>query len=387
MAPADASAPEGVQVAQSQAGFNQWKQQFRAKALRAGISPATFDLAFRNVRYNPDVVRRDRKQSEFTKSLWDYLDSAVSASRINNGRAGWNEWKQSLSAIEARYGVDAKVVVAIWGLESAYGSYTGDFKVIESFATLAYDGRRRKFAEEQLIAALKIVQSGDKHPDRILGSWAGAMGHTQFIPTSFQAYAVDFTGDGTRDIWYPPDALASTANYLAKHGWRKGHPWGLEVVLPAGFDYAQADQSNRQAVSTWNARGVRLTDGQPLPNYGEAAIIAPAGARGPTFAVFHNFRVIKRYNNATSYAIAVGHLGDRIAGGPDFRAKWPRGDQPLSRSEKVELQKRLTARGFSTRGVDGKIGPNTISAIRSYQRSAGLVPDGYASKQLLNRLR
>ncbi len=221
------------------------------------------------------------------------------------------------------------------------------------------------------------------------GSWAGAMGHTQFMPTSYLAYAQDFDGDGKRNIWGedPTDALASTAAYLARHGWKAGQPWGVEVRLPEGFNYGNVDQNIRRPVAVWTRAGVRDVAGKAVPNYGEAALLAPAGARGPVFMVFDNFRVIKRYNNATSYAIGVGHLADRIAGGPTFRASWPRSDRPLSRSEKVEMQERLTARGFSTGGADGLIGPNTINAIRGYQRSLGMVPDGYASHALLRRLR
>ena len=383
----DSTMTDPIVTAQSAAGFDQWKAGFRAKALANGISGNTFDRAFQGVRYNPDVIAKDRRQAEFTKQIWEYLDTAVSSTRIENGQDKAREFKQVLAGIEARYGVDKRVVLAIWGMESAYGGFTGDYNVIESFATLAYDGRRRGFAEEQLIAALKIVQSGDKDPTRMLGSWAGAMGHTQFIPTSFLAYAVDFTGDGTRDIWFPPDALASTANYLRESGWVKGSPWGVEVHLPQGFDWSQADPDNRQSVSVWRNLGVTTASGERLPDHGSAGLFAPAGGRGPVFAVFQNFRVIKRYNNANSYALAVGHLGDRIYGGPGLSTGWPRDDRALSKAEKVELQQLLTAAGFSTGGADGKIGPKTLSAVRNFQRRAGLVPDGYVSLDLLRRLR
>jgi membrane-bound lytic murein transglycosylase B len=378
---------EPVFLAQSSAGFAAWREGFRARARAHGITGATFDRAFEGVSYNPSVIEKDRRQAEFTKQIWEYLDTAVSATRISNGREKAREWQAELAGIEARYGVDARVVLAIWGMESAYGGFTGDYNVIEALATLAYDGRRRGFAEEQLIAALKIVQSGDKDPARMLGSWAGAMGHTQFIPTSFLAYAVDFTGDGTRDIWFPPDALASTANYLRESGWQKGRPWGVEVALPRGFDWSDVDPENRQSVATWRSRGVTLAGGGTLPDHGAAGLFAPAGGRGPVFAVFHNFRVIKRYNNANSYALAVGHLGDRIYGGPGFSTGWPRDDRALTRDEKVELQNLLARAGFPTGGADGKIGPKTLAAVRAFQRAAGLVPDGYVSLDLLRRLR
>ncbi len=260
---------------------------------------------------------------------------------------------------------------------------------MESLATLAYEGRRRDFGEEQLIAALKILQAGDATPAQLVGSWAGAMGHTQFIPTSYLSYAVDFNGDGRRDVWSddPTDALASTANYLASAGWTRGQPWGVEVRLPAGFDFAQADQANRRPVAEWRARGVTRIDGAALPEHGSAAILTPAGARGPAFAVYNNFFVIKKYNNATSYAMGVGHLGDRIAGGGPIVGSWPRGERELSRSEKIEMQERLTARGYDTDGTDGVIGPNTIAAIRRFQQSQGVTPDGFATAGLLAALR
>ncbi|MFV0473384.1 MAG: lytic murein transglycosylase, partial [Pikeienuella sp.] len=324
-----------------------------------------------------------------TRPIWEYLDSAVSDTRVANGRAGLAANAKALAEIEQRYGVDKEVVVAIWGLESAYGENFGSIPVVESLATLAYEGRRRDFAEQQLIEALRILQAGDVTPARMVGSWAGAMGHTQFIPTSFQEYAVDFTGDGRRDLWAadPSDALASTANYLARFGWVLNAPWGVEAKLPAGFDYALADQSLKRPVAEWRAMGVTTVDGAALPDHGEAAILLPAGARGPAFVIFQNFNVIRRYNNATSYALAVGHLGERIGGAGSFRTPWPRGDRPLSRSETQEMQRLLTGLGHDTQGVDGIIGPNSRDAIRAFQRASGLVPDGYPAAGLLSALR
>jgi membrane-bound lytic murein transglycosylase B len=284
--------------------------------------------------------------------------------------------------------VDSEAVLAVWGLESSFGGNFGSMSVIRSMATLAYEGRRKKFAEDELLAALRILEAGDITPERLVGSWAGAMGHTQFIPSSFLAYAVDFTGDGRRDLWAPDaiDALASTANYLSRFGWDRGVPPVVEVSLPAGFDYAQADQSIRKPVAEWQALGVRALDGQ-LPGGAEVSILLPAGARGPAFAAYPNFRTIKRYNNSTSYALAVAKLADRIRGGPAIRASWPRGDRPLSRTEKQELQSRLTALGFDTKGVDGIIGPNSRTAVRQFQKARGLVPDGYVSADLLQAVR
>jgi membrane-bound lytic murein transglycosylase B len=369
--------------------FIAWRDSFRPRALAAGINPQTFDVAFTGVGVNSDVVRLDGRQAEFTKPIWEYLDSAASPSRIETGRAQRRSLETTLDVIEARYGVDGQVVLAIWGMESNFGKNRGSIPVIESLATLAYDGRRQSFAEEQLIGALRILQAGDVDPAHMVGSWAGAMGHTQFIPTSYLSYAVDLRGDGHRDVWSddPTDALASTANYLARSGWVRGQPWGMEVRVPPGFNYGSADQSNVRPTSDWRSRGVTQVNGAPLPEHGPMAIIAPAGARGPAFAVYHNFAVIKRYNNATSYAMGVGHLGDRIMGAGPFQGSWPRGDRELSRSEKVELQEKLLARGYATGNADGVIGPDTTTAIRAFQRSVGMVPDGYASAELLQRLR
>ncbi|MEM9975903.1 MAG: lytic murein transglycosylase, partial [Pseudomonadota bacterium] len=282
-----------------------------------------------------------------------------------------------------------EVVVAVWGLESAYGTFRGDTPVIPALATLAFDGRRGRFFEEQLIAALQILQSGDISPRAMTGSWAGAMGHTQFIPTSYLAYAQDFRGDGQRDIWSddPTDALASTAAYLARFGWTKGQPWGLEVRLPRGFDYAQSGDRVKRSVAQWMQAGVRDMDGGLIPDHGQASILLPAGAQGAAFMIFDNFGVIERYNAADAYVIGVGHLSDRIAGGPPIRSNWPEGDRSLRFSERQEMQRRLTRAGFDTSGVDGIIGPNTIAAIRAFQKSVGMTPDGYASYEILRRLR
>ncbi|MEM8629854.1 MAG: lytic murein transglycosylase [Pseudomonadota bacterium] len=373
----------------SNAGFQRWVVAFRGRALNQGIRPQVFDAAFQGVRYDADVISKDRNQAEFTRQLWDYLDRAVSDTRVRNGRAARRDYAATLNAIEARYGVEAEVVTAIWGLESAYGAVRGNTPVMGALATLAYDGRRGAFFEEQLVAALRIAQAGDIPPGRMTGSWAGAMGHTQFIPTSYLSYAQDFNGDGRRDIWSddPTDALASTAAYLARFGWTKGQPWGVEVRLPQGFDYAQANRKTTKRPSQWARMGVRDIQGRTVPDHGRASILLPAGARGAAFMIFDNFEVIERYNKADAYVIAVGHLSNRIEGGGPIRASWPRQDPPLKNSDKRELQQRLTAAGFSTKGIDGIIGPDTIDAIRRYQRANGITPDGYASYDILRRLR
>jgi membrane-bound lytic murein transglycosylase B len=387
--PAVAARPETVTTASlGPAGFNGWVQDFARRAQRQGISFEVVKAALTGIRYDADIVALDRNQAEFSKQLWEYLDSAVSSNRIGTGRAMLSRHAATLDRIERRYGVDREIVVAIWGLESSYGGFRGNTDTVAALATLAYDGRRGAFFEEQLIAALKIIEDGDIGPRAMRGSWAGAMGHTQFMPTSYLEHAVDFTGDGRRDIWSddPSDALASTAAYLKDFGWTAGQPWGVEVRLPQGFDYALAGDGAK-TVAAWTRLGVRDMAGRQVPDHGRAQLLLPAGARGPAFLTFRNFDVIKSYNASTSYAMAVGHLGARMGGAPDFTAPWPRGDRALSMAEKKELQQRLTAKGFSTNGIDGRVGPDTIAAIRRYQQAAGLMADGYASAELLARLR
>jgi membrane-bound lytic murein transglycosylase B len=373
--------------------FNAWKSAFRAKALGDGITAETFDAAFLGVTVNERVLELDRYQPEFTRPIWEYLDSAVSDTRVGDGRANAAKRHKTLLGIEEKYGVDLGIVAAIWGIESAYGYNYGSIPVIESLATLAVEGRRSAFAEEQLLAALHILQSGDVSPGRMVGSWAGAMGHTQFIPTSYEAYAVDFNGDGRRDVWAddPADALASTANYLARFGWQRAEPSVIEVELPDGFDYLLADDRTRRSARQWQDIGIEAAGKAKLLPSDAVTILLPAGARGPAFAVYPNFRVIKRYNNATSYALAVallaGQIDDSINFGLRTAMKWPRTDRPLNRDETEELQRRLTALGYPTEGIDGIVGPNTRGAIRRFQVDKGLIPDGYISAALLDRVR
>jgi membrane-bound lytic murein transglycosylase B len=379
--------PAGVEVfhVTSSPEFDRWIAGFRGRALSQGISGQVFDRAFRGVRYDADVVAKDRNQSEFKREIWDYLDSAVSPVRVENGQRALRQHRRTLDRIEAHYGVEKEIVTAVWGMESTYGERLGDLPLIGSMATLAYDGRRGAFFEKQLIAALKILQSGDVTPDRMKGSWAGAMGHTQFMPTSYEAYAVDFTGDGKRDVWSddPSDALASTAAYLKRFGWRKGMPWGVEVRVPRGASFG----STSRMPSDWAARGVVGIDGRPVRDFGSARILQPAGPAGASFMVFANFDVIKRYNNADAYALGVGHLSDRIAGGPKIQASWPRGYDPLTFDQRKEMQRRLQRKGFAVEKIDGIVGPNTVAAIRAFQRSVGAAPDGLPSQQLLALLK
>lgn len=380
-AAADARAPVAAET------FTAWLARFRQEARAAGISSATLSRALDDIRYRPRVIELDRSQPEFVRPIWQYLDSAVSAQRVTTGRARLAEHRDTARRMEQQYGVPAEVIVAIWGIESNYGGNFGDFSTLEALATLAHDGRRRDFARGELLAALRIIDAGDIAPGRMLGSWAGAMGHTQFIPSSFEAYARDGDGDGRRDIWGSiPDVMASTAYYLERSGWRAGEPWGVEVALPEGFDYAQTELSQRRSSRAWSAQGVRPVGGGALPAFDEAAVIAPAGARGPAFLVGPNFRVILRYNNATSYALAVGNLADEIAGRDGVIGGWPRDEQPLARADVREMQHALNARGFEVGTPDGILGPNTRRGLREYQASIGEVPDGFATRRLLERL-
>ena len=387
LASASAQAPQ-VSAATA-AAFNRWIEGFRARAIAQGIRADVLDRSFAGISYNTGVIERDRNQAEFTRQIWDYLDSAASPTRVQNGQDALRRHARTLQAIEDRFGVEKEVVTAIWGLESAYGERRGDIDIIEALATLAHDGRRGAFFEQQLVAALQIIQAGDVSPRQMKGSWAGAMGHTQFIPTSYLAYAVDFTGDGKRDIWSddPTDALASAAAYLKRFGWTKGQPWGVEVRLPRGFNHALAKRDVKRNPSDWAALGVTDMNGRAVPNHGAASILLPAGSAGAAFMIFDNFAVIERYNRANAYVIGVGHLSDRIKGGPEIQASWPRGYTPLSFDERMEMQRRLQQRGFAVEKIDGIIGPNTTEAIRAFQTSAGVTPDGFPSQELLALLK
>ncbi|RGP35502.1 lytic murein transglycosylase [Pseudotabrizicola alkalilacus] len=371
-------------------GFADWLTGFRPRALEAGIAPGVLESALAVARYNPKIIERDRNQNEFSKTIWDYLDTAVSDDRVAHGKRALAQHGAILAQIEAEYGVDRHVIAAIWGLESAYGSFRGDIPTIEALATLADDARRAAFFEAELIAALKIIGNGDVSAQAMRGSWAGAMGHTQFMPTSWWAHAVDHDGDGRRDVWSddPTDALASAAAYLRHWGWTSGALWGLEVRLPEGFDYDQTTERVKKPVADWAAMGVvPVTGGAALPDHGLASVLLPGGARGAAFLIFSNFQVIERYNTADAYVIAVGHLADRLRGGPAIQATWPRELRALSLAERKELQERLGAAGFDPKGVDGRIGPNTIAAVKAFQRVNGRVPDGYASVEVLQALR
>jgi membrane-bound lytic murein transglycosylase B len=368
-------------------GFARWVAAFRTTARASGIAEATLQDAFASVQYLPRVVELDRAQPEFTRAIWDYLDVAVSRQRVARGQDQLILVRNEADAATARYGVPASILVAIWGIESNYGSNFGDTPVIDALATLGFDGRRGDWARGQLLAALRILQAGDIAPAQMIGSWAGAMGQTQFLPSNFLAYAVDADGDGRRDIWGSnADVMASTAHFLARSGWQAGQPWGAEVKLPASFDHGQAGVATRRPSAQWAAQGVGAMDGSALPEFADGAILLPAGVRGPAFLVGPNFRAILRYNNATSYALAVSLLAQRLSGGAGVQAPWPRDLVALSRSQVLDLQMALNRRGFDSGAADGMLGPMTRDAVRRYQRSVGLPADGFPDQALLERL-
>jgi len=368
-------------------GFAAWVAAFRAEARGAGIGEATLQAALDPAQYLPRVVELDRAQPEFTRAVWDYLDTAVSDARVARGQEQLARVRPQADAAAARYGVPAEVLAAIWGMESNYGSNYGSTPTVDALATLAFDGRRADWARKELLAALRILDQRDIDVAHMIGSWAGAMGQTQFMPSTFLGYAVDADGDGRRDIWGSmADVMASTANFMARSGWQPGQPWGLEVRLPPGFDVARADAGVRQDAGAWAAEGVQAASGAALPALPDAQLLLPAGARGPAFLVGPNYRALLRYNNSTSYALGVGLLAQRLAGGAGVQAAWPRDLVPLTRSQVTALQQALKARGFDPGEPDGMAGPATRRALRDWQRSAGLPADGFPTADLLQRL-
>jgi membrane-bound lytic murein transglycosylase B len=368
--------------------FDAFIQSLWPAASARGVSGETFDGAFARVSLDKSILKLTRKQAEFVKPIWQYLDGAVSQARIETGRDMAREWAETLARAQAQYGVDRHVVLGVWGLETNFGSNTGGRSTIRALATLAYVKYRGTFFRDELLTALEILQAGHIAPENMRGSWAGAMGQTQFMPSSFRDYAVDFNGDGRRDIWNSvPDALGSTANYLKQHGWIAGQTWGYEVTVPENYVPAGADQSGYQSFSRWAQRGFAHANGEALPGSGEASLLLPAGLRGPAFLVTPNFKVIKSYNNSTSYALGVALLGDRIAGRGGLSASWPRGDRTLSPAQSRVMQQLLVKLGYDIGEVDGKLGEKARDALRDWQVKHGLPADGYPTLRLLERMR
>lgn len=385
-----ATAPAAVQppAEKSLLSFADWRQAMRSEAIAAGIDAALFDRVFAGVTPDPAVLKADSSQPEFTRPVWEYLDGAVSSSRIGRGRVLLAQHSLVLQRIEQQYGVEAQILVAIWGLESNFGNNIGSHSVIRSLATLAYDGRRQGFWRAQLLAALQILQNGDVPSERMIGSWAGAMGQTQFMPTTYNQHAVDFDGDGKRDLWNSSaDALASAAHYLQSSGWQRGQPWGFEVRLPHGFDYSLADPDQRRSLAEWAELGVRPLAPTGAAASARASLQLPAGHKGPAFLLLDNFRSILKYNNSTSYALAIGLLADNLLRPSEVQGQWPRGERQLGRSERVELQELLAQAGFDPGPADGIIGANTRKAIRALQLQLNWPADGYPNTELLQQLR
>jgi membrane-bound lytic murein transglycosylase B len=383
-APSAAVASEGASsrgIAAVQAdGFDTWLAGFRTELAEDGVSEAIIASMLDGLQPNPVVLERDAYQPEFVRPVWQYLQGAVSEQRVTQGQAAQGRVLATLEEIEAEYGVDKDILTGIWGLESAYGVIQGNFDIVQALATLAWDGRRRDFAESQLKAIAQMIERGYATREQLEGSWAGAMGQTQFIPTTYMDRAVDFDGDGQRNIWDSEgDALASAANLLARAGWDRDEPVVEEVILPEGFDFEAWSERSRLSVSQWAAQGVAPASGsfdgvEAL----QARILLPAGGAGPAFIAFSNFDTLLRYNNSTSYALGVSYLAKALEGSGTLPGGWPEGDPPLGRNHARDLQAALTALGFDTQGIDGVVGPNTRNALRAFQQSKGLEPDGYA---------
>lgn len=364
--------------------FEIFLQRLWPLAQARGVSRATFEAAFRGVTPDPSIVALTRKQSEFSAPIWGYLNNAVGGSRIPRGRDAASQNASVLAQVEARYGVPREIVLGVWGMETNYGSFKGDKDTIRSLATLANIRYRGDFFRDELLIALELIEEGHVARNELRGSWAGAMGHTQFMPSSYRKYAVDFTGDRHSDIWNSTaDALASTANYLKGYGWVQGLPWGLEVTLPNGFDHRLINAN----FATFAAAGVRRADGGRLPSSGEGRLFYPAGHRGPVMLLTENFDVIKKYNSSDAYALAVGHLGDRIMGRAAIQADWPVKEPRLDMAATKDLQRRLKALGLYDFDADGRIGTGTREAVRQYQLRNGEIADGWPTPALLARMR
>ena len=358
-------------------------------AERRGISRATFEQATRDL--SPDLRIMDLldQQPEFTKAFWDYLDILVTDARIQRGRELLQQYKPVFDTVEKTTGVDRHIVAAIWGVESNYSTMGGDRSVVRSTATLACVGRRQAYFRDEFLAALEILEHRDMPAEDLKGSWAGAFGPTQFMPSSFKRYAVDFDGDGHRDVVNSvPDMIASTANNLKLDGWVRGQTWGYEVVVPANFNFMLADRARSMTVADWQKLGITRAGGKAFPRLSDKAyLLVPAGARGPAFLMLQNFRVIMKYNPAEAYAMAIGYLADRFRGDPPFVQPWPRDERVLSLAERYEVQQHLASRGFDVGAPDGLLGSKSRSAIMQFQASVGLPSDGFASAAVLDRLR
>lgn len=369
--------------------FRNFLESMWPEAKRAGISRTIFLSAIGGLTPDPSIMKAQTSQPEFVSPVWTYIERAVSEERIKLGQEMLKEHAKILKKISKKYGVEKHILLAIWGLESTFGKNKGDKDIIRSLGTMAYSGRRKKYGRKQLLGALKILQRGDIHLHHFRGSWAGAMGHTQFIPTTYNHYAVDFTGDGTRDVWNSvADALASTANYLKKSGWQTGKTWGYEVKLPKNYRYEKSGMGYKKSIAQWQKSGIKRVNGKGFPRPGDKAeLLLPAGANGPAFLILKNFRAILRYNVSISYALAVGHLGDRLLGFAAFVQPWPKQDRLLKYVEQKEIQIRLAEKGYKIGKIDGKMGGRTKKALRAFQKRIGWPADGHPTYAVLEALR
>lgn len=348
-----------------------------------GITRKTFDAAFAGFTLDSRVTAATVRQPEYGRPVGAYVNSIATPERIATAAARAAQWKHTLNAIEQQYGVDRFTILAIWGIETSFGRNSGGFDVIRSLATLAVSNYRPDYFRDELIAALTVLQAGHVSRERMIGSWAGAMGQPQFMPTNFLALAVDFDGNGKKDIWGSvPDVLASIANFLKHWGWKPGVGWGFEVAIPSGFDY----RKSRATYPEWTALGLKRADGQPLPAEGNAILFFPSGASGPAFLVSENFEVIKRYNTADVFALSVSHLADRARGAEPFRGHWPAADRQLSRDQRIALQQRLKALGYTVNDLEGRIDFDLRDSIRREQEKHGMVPDGHPTAELLGKI-
>lgn len=374
---------------QTEEKFQAWVAEFKKEALKQGISQRTLDKAFKDVHLNLRVLGLDRRQPEFSQTFWQYFNRAITKWRVEKGQELYKKHQEQLNEITKKYGVPGRFIIAFWGLETNYGGYTGNTKIIESLATLAYDPRRSKFFTSELLAALKIIDLGHVPIEQMRGSWAGAMGLPQFMPSNYLKYAVDGDNNGKIDLWNSlPDVFNSMGSFLKTIGWQEEENWGREVSLPDGFNLALADGRTEKPLTEWENLGIKLADGRSLPSANlQARLLLPSDYRGPAFLVFENFQVIKRWNRSNNYALAVGHLADRIINRPALSKKAPKNDAALSKIELKEIQERLNLLGFNAGTADGISGPITRKAIRAYQVKHKLPADAFPSKSLLKSLR
>ena len=368
--------------------FENCMNTLRAPARAVGVSDATFTQHTQGLQPDMSVIDKLNFQPEFRTAIWDYLAGLVDDQRVAEGQALLAQHADTLRRVQERFGVDPATVVAVWGVESNFGQTFGKSPLVQSLGTLSCFGRRQAYFRTEFYATLRILQAGHITADRLVGSWAGAFGHTQFMPSTFERLAVDFDGDGRADLMdSTPDALASTANFLAKAGWQTGQPWGFEVKLPSGFNASGEGRRTKRTMEDWAARGVKRVDGSALPASGSAGLLTPAGPQGPAFLVLRNFDAIYSYNAAESYGLAIAHLSDRLRGGGPFATPWPTDDPGLSRAERREVQTLLIARGHDIGEVDGMLGEKSRTAIRAEQQRLGQEASGRAGQKLLKALR